>query len=132
MFPTAIHEIHTNECVKPQQAAKNTVSASGFKWIDITCVADQKSNSLQYHENTRVITGAETVTKHLAFYHELSSLLYDHTSTHRTIIIDFVVCCLRRWWIRFVSACVLVLSCLLVLLLTPEKNQQAKTHKTQV
>ena len=66
MFPTTIHEIHTNECVKPQQAAKNRVSANGLKWFDITSVADRKSNLLQYHENTRVITGAETVTKHLA------------------------------------------------------------------
>ena len=66
MFPTTIHEIHTTECVEPQQAAKNTVSANGFKWFDITCVADPKSNLLQCHENTRVITGAETVTKHLA------------------------------------------------------------------
>ena len=66
MFPTTIHEMHTTECVKPQQAAKNTVSANGFKWFDITCVADRKSNLLQYHENTRVISGAETVTKHLA------------------------------------------------------------------
>ena len=66
MFPTTIHEIHTTECVKPQQAAKNTVSANGFKWFDITCVADRKSNLLQYHENTRVTSGAETVTKHLA------------------------------------------------------------------
>ena len=66
MFPTTIHEIHTTECVKPQQAAKNTVSANGFKWFDITRVADRKSNLLQYHENTRLITGAETVTKHLA------------------------------------------------------------------
>ena len=66
MFPTTRHEIHTTECVKPQQAAKNTVSANGFKWFDITSVADRKSNLLQYHENTRVITGAETVTKHLA------------------------------------------------------------------
>ena len=65
MFPTTIHEIYTTECVKPRQAAKNTVSANGFKWIDITSVADRKSNLLQYHENTRVITGAETVTKHL-------------------------------------------------------------------
>ena len=66
MFPTTIHEVHTTECVKPQEAAKNTASADGFKWSDITCVADRKSNLLQYHENTRVITGAETVTKHLA------------------------------------------------------------------
>ena len=66
MFPTTIHKVHTTECVKPQQAAKITVSANGFKWFDITCVADRKSNLLQYHENTRVITGAETVTKHLA------------------------------------------------------------------
>ena len=66
MFPTTIYEIHTTECVKPQQAAKNTVSANGFKWFDITCVADRKSNLLQYHENKGVITGAETVTKHLA------------------------------------------------------------------
>ena len=62
MFPTAIHEIHTSECVKPQQATKNTVSANGFKWFDITCVADRKSSLLQYHENTRVITGTKTVT----------------------------------------------------------------------
>ena len=68
MFPTTIHEIHTTECVKPQQATKNTVSANGFKWFDITCVADQKSNLLQYHENTRVINRAETVTKHLAIH----------------------------------------------------------------
>ena len=66
MFPTTIYEIHTTECVKPQQATKNTASANGFKWFDITWVADRKSNLLQYHENTRVITGAETVTKHLA------------------------------------------------------------------
>ena len=59
MFPTTIQEIHTTECVKPQQAAKNTVSANGFKWFDITCVADRKSNLLQYHENTRVMTGAK-------------------------------------------------------------------------
>ena len=63
MFPTTIH---TTECIKPQEAAKNTASADGFKWSDITCVADRKSNLLQYHENTRVTTGAETVTKHLA------------------------------------------------------------------
>ena len=66
MFPTTIYEIHTTECVKPQQVTKNTVSANGFKWFDVTCVADRKSNLLQYHENTRVISGAETVTKHLA------------------------------------------------------------------
>ena len=65
MFPTTIHEIHTNECVKPQQAAKNRVSANGLKWFDITSVADRKSNLLQYHENTRVITAAKTVTMHL-------------------------------------------------------------------
>ena len=65
MFPTTIHEIHTTECIKPQQAAKNTVSASGFKWFDITCVADRKNNLLQYHENTRVKTGAKTVTMNL-------------------------------------------------------------------
>ena len=45
---------------------QRTVSANGFKWFDITCVADRKSNLLQYHENARVITGTETVTKHLA------------------------------------------------------------------
>ena len=68
MFPTTIHEIHTTECVKlkPQQAAKNTVSANEFKSFDITSVADRKSNLLQYHENTRVMTGAKTVTVHLA------------------------------------------------------------------
>ena len=66
MSPTTIHEIHTTECVKPQQATKNAVSADGFKWFDITSVADRKSNLLQYDENTRVIIGAETVTKHLA------------------------------------------------------------------
>ena len=65
MFATTIHEIHTNECVKPQQVAKNTVSANGFKWFDVTCVADQKSNLLQYHENARVITGAKTVAMRL-------------------------------------------------------------------
>ena len=65
MFPTTIHEIHTTECLKPQQAAKNTVSANGFKWFDITSVADRKSNLFQYHENTRVITAAKTVTIHL-------------------------------------------------------------------
>ena len=65
MFPTTIYEIHTTECVKPQQATKNTVSANGFKWFDITCVADRKSNLLQYRENTRVITGAKSVTMHL-------------------------------------------------------------------
>ena len=59
MFPTTIHEIHTTECVKPQQAAKNTVSANRFLWFDITSVADRKSILLQYHENTRVITGAK-------------------------------------------------------------------------
>ena len=68
MFTTTIHEIHTTECVKPQQAAKNTVSANGFKWFDITSVADQKSNLLQYHENTRVITGAKFVIMHLVTY----------------------------------------------------------------
>ena len=52
VFPIKIHEIHTTECVKPQQAAKNTVSANGFKWFDITSVAGRKSNLLQYHENT--------------------------------------------------------------------------------
>ena len=64
MFLTTIHEIHTTERVKSQQAAKNTVSANGFKWFDITFVADKKTpkkpNLLQYHENTRVITGAKT------------------------------------------------------------------------
>ena len=25
VFPTTIHEVHTTECVKPQQAEKNTV-----------------------------------------------------------------------------------------------------------
>ncbi len=79
MFPTTIHEIHTTECVKPQQAAKNTVSANGFKWFDITCVADRKSNLLQYHENTRVITGAETVTKHMATKVSASSLSLSHS-----------------------------------------------------
>ena len=52
MFPTTIHEVHTTERVKPQQAAKNTVSANRIKWFDITSVADRKSNLLQYHENT--------------------------------------------------------------------------------
>ena len=66
MFPTTVHEINTTECVKPQQAAKNLASANRFKWFDITSVADRKSNLLQYDENTRVIIGAETVTKHLA------------------------------------------------------------------
>ena len=66
MFQTTIHKIHTTECIKPQKAAKNTVSANWFEWFDITSVADQKSNLLQYHENTRVTPGAETVTKHLA------------------------------------------------------------------
>ena len=42
VFPTTIHEMHTTECVKPQQAAKNTVSANGFKWFDITPVSDRK------------------------------------------------------------------------------------------
>ena len=65
MFPTTTHEIHTTECVKPQQAAKNIASADGFKWFDIICVADRKSNLLQYHENTRVITGAKTITMNL-------------------------------------------------------------------
>ena len=65
MFPTTIHEIHTTKCVKPQQAAKNTVSANGSKWFDITSVADRKSNLLQYHENTSVITRAKTVTMHV-------------------------------------------------------------------
>ena len=65
MFPTTIHEGHTNECVKPQQAARKTVSANKLEWFDMTSVADGKSNWLQYHENTRVTTGAKTVTMNL-------------------------------------------------------------------
>ena len=65
MFRTTTHEGHTNECVKPQQAARKTVSANKLEWFDMTSVADGKSNLLQYHENTRVITGAKTVTMHL-------------------------------------------------------------------
>ena len=38
------------------------------KWSDITSVADRKSNLLQYHENTRVITGAKFVIMHLVTY----------------------------------------------------------------
>ena len=65
MFQTTIHKIHTTECIKPQKAAKNTVSANWFEWFDITSVADRKSNLLQYHENTRVITGPKTVSMNL-------------------------------------------------------------------
>ena len=52
VFPTTLHKVHTTERVKPQQAAKNTVSANRIKWFDITSVAGRKSNLLQYHENT--------------------------------------------------------------------------------
>ena len=45
---------------------KNTVSVNGFKEFDISSVANQKGSLVQYYENTRVITGAKTVTKHLA------------------------------------------------------------------
>ena len=65
MFPTTIHEVHTTECVKPQQAAKNTVSVNECKYSGVTPVAERKGNLLQYHENTRVITRAKTVTMHL-------------------------------------------------------------------
>ena len=65
MFPTTIHEVHTTECVKPQQAEKNTVPVNDFKLFDVTSVADRKGNLLQYHENTRVITRAKTVTMRL-------------------------------------------------------------------
>ena len=77
MRPATIHKVHTTECVKPQQAAKNTVSANGFKWFDITSVADQKSNLLQYHENTRVITRAKTVTMHLVTQHTQDQIQAD-------------------------------------------------------
>ena len=77
MFQTTIHKIHTTECVKPQQAAKNAVSANGSKWFDITSVADQKSNLLQYHENTRVITRAKTVTMHLVTQHTQDQIQAD-------------------------------------------------------
>ena len=65
MFPTTIHEVLTTEWVKPQRAEKNTVSVNGFKYLDVTSVADRKGNLLQYHENTRVITRAKSVTIHL-------------------------------------------------------------------
>ena len=65
MFPTTIHEVHTTECVKPQQAEKNTVPVNDFKLFDVISVADRKGNLLQYHENTREITKAKTVTMHL-------------------------------------------------------------------
>ena len=50
VFPTTIYDVHTTECVKPQQAAKNTVSANGFKLFDTSSVADRKSSLFQYHD----------------------------------------------------------------------------------
>ena len=48
----------------------------------MTSVADRKGIILQYHENRRVITGANTVTMHLATHGEPHASAHVHTRSY--------------------------------------------------
>ena len=80
VFPSTIHKVHTTECVATQQAEKEySLSQWILKvWHHICCRS--KGNLLQYHKNTRVITGAKTVTMHLVTNVKVFAMANNHSA----------------------------------------------------